>query len=191
MKHLFILILGLGIYSSNVYAQFEVDSLGKVKIGDKNMYSQLSVYAEGNGQTGSNNSLMSIVRNVGIHSLSKSTDTSCPAIGVLGEGQGGECNIGVLGSASMSLKGWNSVGIYGTSTGIYPNALKYPGVYAGYFEGPVLATGKIYGSIYSLTSAPQSSMSKSSLLSDVNTDGGNTVIAKGATFVVKQSSIIR
>lgn len=32
------------------------------------MYSQLSVYAEGNGQTGNNNSLMSIVRNVGIHS---------------------------------------------------------------------------------------------------------------------------
>ena len=34
---------------------------------------------------------------------------------------------------------------------------KYPGVYAGYFHGNVLATGRIYGNVYSLASVPKPS----------------------------------
>ena len=36
-------------------------------------------------------------------------------------------------------------------------SFRYPGKYAGYFYGNVLATGRIYGSVYSLTSVPKPS----------------------------------
>lgn len=61
-------------------------------------------------------------------------------------------NIGVLGSVYMSpdSNAVNYIGVFGTTQPASTFNLAYPGRYAGYFDGALLATGGIYGSFFSL-----------------------------------------
>lgn len=78
-------------------------------------------------------------------------------IGVRGEVDGINNSVGVYGGCYF-LNGTNDfAGIYGTTTSGYPN-FQYSGVYAGYFNGSLLATGPIYAQSFS-TVFPSSSKS--------------------------------
>ncbi len=103
--------------------------------------------------------------------MAKGVESSRPSIGLVGEAFGADCNIGVLGSVTIPMKQTSSAGIYGTNGSMYMREFAYPGVYAGYFCGSVLATGKIYGSVYSLASVPKSSANAK--VQSLGLDSGN------------------
>ena len=142
MKRIFFLFLVLGVFALGVNAQLVVDSVGRVLVGEGNASSQLSVYAKESKQAKAAGVVHLRRGVVGIDVTAKSSMAVSPAIGLLGRSVGAKCNIGVMGSATYLFKGRSSVGIYGTTSFVFPENLDYPGTYAGYFDGPVLATGK-------------------------------------------------
>ena len=178
MKRISFLFLVLGVFALGVNAQLVVDSVGRVLVGEGNASSQLSVYAKESKQAKAAGVVHLRRGVVGIDVTAKSSMAVSPAIGLLGRSVGAKCNIGVMGSATYLFKGRSSVGIYGTTSFVFPENLDYPGTYAGYFDGPVLATGKIYGSVYSLASVPKLSSAKSVQTPLLSSEEGESICDK-------------
>ncbi len=182
MKRIFITLVAVLACVFNANAQFVVDSLGKVSVGEEtDPQSQVYVLdkANENGLTVHN---MARIRSgsvkcrsiygwtspgsknsVGIHGRATGglSDSTSYAIGIYGQGGWSPNSIGVMGMRDRggSSVSKNHAGIYGSTAAdvVQSMLFKYPGVYAGYFHGNVLATGRIYGNVYSLASVPKPS----------------------------------
>lgn len=183
MKRIFIILFAVLACVFNANAQLVVDSLGKVGIGTETPQSELqigsggssdaTVSIRGNKQYGLyvlNRSMDKLdyistiqatcVSNCqkGIGIAGRATGYGCDSIschvGVHGCASGGSGNaVGVLGSVGGDYSR-NYAGIYGTLMKTSSPTFSYPGRYAGYFVGNVLVKGRIYGSVYSLSSVP-------------------------------------
>ena len=185
MKRIFIIPFAVWACVFNVNAQFVVDSLGKVGIGTETPKSSLQVGSDGlsdatmsihgdkrygfyvsnisskkldNPATIRALGLFNAKMGVGVSAISTITvlDSASCAVGIEGcASNSGGSAVGVYGRRRGGSN--NFAGIYGSNVTISTPTFRYPGQYAGYFYGNVLATGRIYGSVYSLTSVPKSS----------------------------------
>ena len=80
-------------------------------------------------------------------------DESNSAIGVRGSAFGGHNSVGVYGgSYVLSVESDNFAGVFGSTSTGYPN-FQHSGVYAGYFDGMVRATGPMYAQAFYISSA--------------------------------------
>lgn len=181
------------LLSYNSFAQLIVDSLGRTRIGSTNTpTSVLSVGTSTTSDAGiacshkgtygmhlhvtgvsngepchglSINSISSKNKNYGIKSVATFSGGGSPyAFGVMGQAGMSENSIGVYGGIQAITNVVNSTGIYGTSSVAGLVSFNYPGTYAGYFNGKLLATGTIYGSLSSLSNALNSSSSATTLI---------------------------
>ena len=75
------------------------------------------------------------------------------AIGVRGATFGGENAVGVYGGSYLfNIASDNFAGVFGSTSSGFPY-FQYPGVYAGYFDGTVRATGPMYAQAFYTPSA--------------------------------------
>ena len=75
------------------------------------------------------------------------------AIGVRGATFGGENAVGVYGGSYLfNIASDNFAGVFGSTSSAFPY-FQYPGVYAGYFDGTVRATGPMYAQAFYTPSA--------------------------------------
>ena len=179
-----LLIAAMLLFVSNSFAQLVVDSLGRVRIGSTlaptSVLSVGSTNISGAGiaasHTGNYGMYLSAIgltgepvyglkisssstteKNYGVYSKVLNSGGSSPnAYGVMGLAGLSVNSIGVYGGASGYTGVTNIAGIYGSTASGY-TSFSYPGTYAGYFFGKLLATGTIYGSLSSLSSALNSS----------------------------------
>ena len=81
------------------------------------------------------------------------SSTSNTAIGVRGVTYGGQNSVGVYGgSYFFDAESNNFAGVFGTTSSGFPY-FQYSGVYAGYFDGTVRATGPMYAQAFYTPSA--------------------------------------
>ncbi len=195
MKKKFIFSVMMFCVSSS-FAQIVVDSTGYVGVATEGTpHSALSVASTGRSDSrayidakkryglyiyGNDTSLDSItglyagVRSgdvaKGIEAYSSST-TAAETYGVHSLSGQGSYACGVFGGINGVSNSTSSAGIYGAYYIPTRATFDYPGHYAGYFRGNTLVTGKIYGTLYSLSSAcssPNSSSSNSIVLGEDN-----------------------
>lgn len=191
-------------YVSNSFAQVIVDSLGHVRIespdtttsvlriGSTNIsgagigctytgkYGMLINHIGINGYPAYGMSISSQTTtntNYGIRSIASHSGGSSPyAYGVMGLAGLSENSIGIYGGGSSGMNSvTNFAGIYGTPASGGNTSFSYPGKYAGYFNGKLLATGTIYGSVSSLSNALNRSSSATTLIQD---DDEESVISR-------------
>lgn len=185
MKRIFITLVAAWACVFNVNAQLVVDSLGKVGIGTETPKASLQVGSGGssdatvsihgdkqyglyihNSNTDrlDNSSVIKIIENtnskngtgISVQTTGVPHDSTCCYMGISGRAGGlARTSVGVMGARYFYSTDF--AGIYGTSLSQALPTFQYPGRYAGYFYGDVLATGRIYGSVYSLTSVPKPS----------------------------------
>lgn len=186
MKRIFITSVAVLACVFNVNAQLVVDSLGRVGIGTETPKSDLqigsdglpdaTVNIDGEKQYGLNiynffsekvdgsaaikvsgRSRSKKGAGINVSAIGLNNDSTSLMIGVCSRAtnSGGGNAVGVLG-ARLGISN-NFAGIYGSVIYSGTPTFQYPGRYAGYFYGNVLATGRIYGNVYSLTSVPKSS----------------------------------
>lgn len=104
-------------------------------------------------------------QNYGIKSIAALSGGDSPnAFGVMGLAGLSTNSIGVYGGVQGFTHITNFAGIYGTASAGGTVSFNYPGSYAGYFNGKVLATGTIYGTLSSLSNASNSSSSATTTL---------------------------
>lgn len=184
MKKTLFIVLMMAL-AHNTHAQLVVDSLGKVGIGTEMPLSKLQIGNDGlsdaevsihgenkyglnvYNRTSANIDNSTAIKvadysyttkgtGISVFTWGYSSDSTSVMTGVLGRAGGkGNC-VGVMGGRVTS-RSKNFAGIYGTTSLSTIPSFHYPGYYAGYFCGPVLATGRIYGTVYSLSSVPKAS----------------------------------
>ena len=187
------------LLSVNSFGQLVVDSLGRTRIGSTDTptsvlcvgntnTSNAGIACSHTGNYGMNislvgadngnpsygmyiNSVSSKHQNYGIRSIATLSGGNKPyAFGVMGQAGLSENSIGVYGGAQGLSGITNFAGIYGTTSTAGLVSFNYPGSYAGYFNGKVLATGTIYGSVSSLSNASNSSSSATTTLIETRDD---------------------
>ena len=187
------------LLSVNSFGQLVVDSLGRTRIGSTDTptsvlcvgntsTSNAGIACSHTGNYGMNislvgadngnpsygmyiNSISSKHQNYGIRSIATYSGGSKPyAFGVMGQAGFSENSIGVYGGAQSTSGITNFAGIYGTTSVAGLVSFNYPGSYAGYFNGKVLATGTIYGSVSSLSNASKSSSTATTTLIETRDD---------------------
>ena len=191
-KTLFIAAMLLSV--SNLFAQLIVDSLGHVRIGSTDAPTSVltvgstnisgagigcshtgkyGMYLSANGLTGEPaygiyvHSYTNTNKNYGIQSVAGHSGGSSPfAFGVMGQSGFSENSIGVYGGLNGSSGVSNFAGIYGTTAVAGLASFNYPGSYAGYFKGKLLATGTIYGTVTSLSNALNRSSSATTFIQE-------------------------
>lgn len=185
MKKFFIITSLLFCYTV-VHAQLKVDSVGHVGIGLTNgaIQSLLSikggnpnylVYVNADSKNGIaiNNAAQNTSR-MGV-SVMNQYRLNYPTTGIQVFPNGGSSNVDSYGiqsytgvSTGINIGVWGGIvpisvgstkqaGIYGSSNS--SNMMSYPGLYAGYFNGDVRATGTIYGSLLTPSSSPSNGTS--------------------------------
>ncbi|MBR3546885.1 MAG: T9SS type A sorting domain-containing protein [Bacteroidaceae bacterium] len=181
------------LFVNNSFAQLIVDSLGHVRIGSTDAPTSVltvgstnisgagigcshtgkyGMYLSANGLTGEpayglKISSFSYNKNYGIHSQALRSGGSSPyAYGVMGLAGLSENSIGVYGGIQGYTDVINMAGIYGTNSAAGSTSFSYPGSYAGYFKGKLLATGTIYGTVTSLSNALNRSSSATTFIQE-------------------------
>lgn len=181
------------LFVNNSFAQLIVDSLGHVRIGSTDAPTSVltvgstnisgagigcshtgkyGMYLSANGLTGEpayglKISSFSYNKNYGIHSQALLSGGSSPyAYGVMGLAGLSENSIGVYGGIQGYTDVINMAGIYGTNSAAGSTSFSYPGSYAGYFKGKLLATGTIYGTVTSLSNALNRSSSATTFIQE-------------------------
>ena len=197
MKKTLFIVLMMAL-AHNTHAQLVVDSLGRVGVGTETPLADLQIGNDGlseakvsihgenkyglsvfnrppssiDGSTAIKVAEFSRTKNgtgINVITLGYGSDSTSVMTGVLGRTGGQGICVGVMGGrASSYLKDF--AGIYGTTSLTQTPSFKYPGIYAGYFSGPVLATGRIYGTVYSLSSVPK--VSANTRLQTIGLDSG-------------------
>lgn len=181
------------LLSVNSFGQLVVDSLGRTRIGSTdtptsvlcvgntstsnagiacshtgNYGMNISLIGANNGSPSYGmyiNSISSKHQNYGIKSIAALSGGDSPnAFGVMGLAGLSSNSIGVYGGVQGFTHITNFAGIYGTASAGGTVSFNYPGSYAGYFNGKVLATGTIYGTLSSLSNASNSSSSATTTL---------------------------
>jgi len=193
MKKLFILMF-LAVAATNINAQLNVISNGRVGIGTELPFSPLQV---GNGNlswdAGVNIQNTGFLYNLDV--IRTKTDTITKAVkietannkhtntglivtatgaggwspyacAVIGRASLANRAVGIFGSATTAASS-RSAGIYGTSTYTTVPTISYPGRYAGYFKGNVRVTDSLYATVLSPSAFMLSPGSKHA--SDINT----------------------
>ena len=187
------------LLSVNSFGQLVVDSLGRTRIGSTDTptsvlcvgntsTSNAGIACSHTGNYGMNisligadngspsygmyiNSVSSKHQNYGIKSIAALSGGDSPnAFGVMGLAGLSSNSIGVYGGVQGFTHITNFAGIYGTASAGGTVSFNYPGSYAGYFNGKVLATGTIYGSVSSLSNASNSSSSATTTLIETRDD---------------------
>lgn len=180
-----LILAAILLLSGNSFAQLIVDSLGRTRIGSTDTptsvlcvgntsTSNAGIACSHTGNYGMNIKLigadngspsygMYIMasslknQNYGIKSIAASSGGDKPnAFGVMGLAGLSTNSIGVYGGVQGFTHITNFAGIYGTTSAGGSVSFNYPGSYAGYFNGKVLATGTIYGTLSSLSNASSS-----------------------------------
>ena len=182
------------LFVSNSFAQFVVDSTGYVRIGAPDAptsvlsvgYDQISgagISCCHSGKYGMNISAIGLTeepaygiyvhsysntnKNYGIRSIAGHSGGNSPfAFGVMGQAGLSGNSIGVYGGLNGSIGVSNFAGIYGTTDVAGLASFNYPGSYAGYFKGKLLATGTIYGTVTSLSNALNRSSSATTFIQE-------------------------
>ena len=197
MKKTLFIVLMLAL-AHNTHAQLVVDSLGRVGVGTETPLADLQIGNDGLSEAkvsihGENKYGLSVFNRppssidgstaikvtefsrskngtgINVMTLGYSSDSTSVMTGVLGRTGGQGISVGVMGGrASSYIKDF--AGIYGTTSLSTIPSFRYPGIYAGYFNGPVLATGRIYGTVYSLSSVPK--VSANTRLQTIGLDSG-------------------
>lgn len=190
MKKVYLFLLTICVYVTNVYSQLQVDSTGFVGVGITDeilefddvdsIQSPLSICTAGrldatasfqstdryytlcsdNYKTGSSNGIglfsQCSVRNgssQGILGLATANYHNNTAIGVRGVTHGGDNSVGVYGgSYYFDAELGDYAGVFGSTSSAFPYFL-HSGIYAGYFDGTVRATGPIYAQAFYTPSA--------------------------------------
>ena len=175
-------------------AQLRVDSLGRIKIGNyEGTYTNIYNATVGATKTGGglyihnmNNASSQYGMNVNwrssssypmaINAQSYSMTGASWVVGIRGEVYGGDStnpykSIGVLGCSENISSTTFMTGVFGAST--HYAVLPSSGFYAGYFQGDVRATGTIYGTLLSPSSASSPTVSAMAVRDD-----GNSVTGK-------------
>jgi len=190
----FVVITFLALSSSATYAQFIVDSLGKVNINNPESKSAiLNIEGNGNNVRGVRNGTLYSNSNpvleginqasgtglaIGVRGTSYATNgaTNSGVYGLVTEG-GAYKNFGIMGCLYSSyIKG---AGIFGTSNWYNLTIPAFSSNYAGYFDGNVHVQGNITysGSLTGnviLTSAPQPSTVQTGSVNSTGTRGLQT-----------------
>lgn len=188
-----LILAAMLLLSGNSFAQLIVDSLGRTRIGSTDTptsvlcvgntnTSNAGIACSHTGNYGMNislvgadngnpsygmyiNSVSSKHQNYGIKSIAALSGGDSPnAFGVMGLAGLSSNSIGVYGGVQGFTHITNFAGIYGTASAGGTVSFNYPGSYAGYFNGKVLATGTIYGTLSSLSNASNSSSSATTTL---------------------------
>lgn len=188
-----LILAAMLLLSGNSFAQLVVDSLGRTRIGSTDTPTSVlcvgnssttdaGIACSHRGNYGMNISLVGVDngnpsygiyissassknQNYGIKSVAGLSGGNKPnAFGVMGLAGLSSNSIGVYGGVQEFTNITNFAGIYGTTSAAGTVSFNYPGSYAGYFNGKLLATGTIYGTLSSLSNASNSSSSATTTL---------------------------
>lgn len=184
-------------------AQLVVDSVGNVGIGTETPIAKLSIGEGGetvsgidlqyDGNRGMNiitnstdsaisygiflESTSRIGRNIGIKSYGQGSGGNSPyAYGVMGVAGFSKYSMGVAGCHSGYANTESFAGIYGCTQNVIGTTFNHTGYFAGYFKGNLLCTGRIYGTLLSLSDVSTSS-ARSTLFSP-STEPGRRITDK-------------